>query len=216
MKKRIVLLGAPATGKGTQSELLSSTFGIPAASTGAIMREEAARGTVLGKEAQLWTSQGKLFPDELALKIAKHWIGRHKRFILDGFPRTLPQAEAFDAWLAEHGMPLDRAYLLELPDDVIAERVLGRLTCASCGSVFNVTFHRLTDKDECPICHGHLEHRGDDTPETLARRLAEYRKLTYPLIEYYRKNGILLEIDAIIGRDKIFSILHSDMKYNKI
>jgi len=216
MRKRIVLIGAPATGKGTQAELLAATFGIPSASTGAIVRDEVARGTDIGKEVQRWTSQGKLFPDEIALKIAWHWIGRHKRFILDGFPRTLPQAQAFDAGLAEHQIPLDRVYFLDLPDEVITERVLGRLTCMQCGAVYNTTFHRLTEADECPKCYGRLERRSDDTPEALAQRLVEFRALTYPVVEYYRASGILLEVDATIGRDRIFALLHADMKYNLI
>ena len=180
------------------------------------MRDEMTRGTEIGKEAQSWTSQGKLFPDDLALKIVWSWIGEHTRFILDGFPRTLPQAQAFDAGLAERELPLDRVYFLDLPDDIIVERVMGRLTCAQCGAVYNSTFHRLTESDPCPKCHGHLERRSDDTPETLAQRLAEFRELTYPVVEYYRASGVLLEVDAIIGRDKIFTILHADMKYNRV
>ena len=211
MKERIVLLGAPATGKGTQTELMVAEFGLPTASTGAMIRNELAQGTELGKSASEWTRQGKLFPNEIALQIVWSWLGEGNRFILDGFPRTLEQAEAFDQGLIERNLPLDRVYFLDLPDEIIFERVLGRSVCKKCQSVFNKTLHDIDELSPCPACGGSLERRTDDTPQTLARRLEEYRALTYPVVEHYRSQGVLLAIDAIIGRDRIYEIIRNDI-----
>ena len=137
MKNRIVLLGPPASGKGTQAALLSATFGIPAASTGAMLREEKARGSAIGAEAERWTHEGKLFPDELALRVVWKWLDNRRRFILDGFPRTLGQAQSFDDGLEERSLPLDVVYFLNLSDELARERMTSRLTCFQCGSVFN-------------------------------------------------------------------------------
>jgi len=212
MKNRIVLLGPPATGKGTQAALLSATFGIPAASTGAILREESRLGTDLGKEAALWTDQGSLFPDELALKVVWSWVGEKSRFVLDGFPRTVGQAHAFDEGLCTRNLPLDAVYFLELSDDDIRKRMLSRLTCKDCGSVFNETFHDVTLETPCPSCGGTLHRRADDTVESLEQRLEQYREHTLPVAEHYRKSGLLRPVDSSSGRDAVFSELYDDMK----
>jgi adenylate kinase len=212
MKNRVVLLGPPATGKGTQAGLLSATFGIRAASTGAILRDEQARGTELGREAEQWTSQGKLFPDELAMRVVWRWLGTKTRFLLDGFPRTLNQAKAFDQGLAERGIPLDVVYFLNLSDDEIRERMCSRLTCSACGAVFNETFHNVTLETPCPHCGGTLFRRADDTVEALNHRLAQYRELTLPVADHYRSTGLLKEVDASPGRDAVYKILYEDMK----
>ncbi len=148
MKNRIVLLGPPASGKGTQAALLSATFGIPAASTGAILREEKARGSDIGTEAERWTIQGKLFPDELALRVVWKWLDNRRRFILDGFPRTLGQAKSFDQGLEERRLPLDVVYFLELSDDLVRERMTSRLTCASAARF--TTRSSMTSLSKCP------------------------------------------------------------------
>lgn len=212
MKDRIVLLGPPATGKGTQAGLLSAAFGIPATSTGAMLRDELRRGTPAGKEAAKWTSQGRLFPDALALEVVWSWLGSKKRFILDGFPRTLGQAVAFDKGLEERGLPLQVVYLLELPEEMIRERMTSRLTCKDCGAVFNRIFHNVTEETPCPACGGILHRRADDTHEALDRRMGEYRELTWPVAEHYRKCSLLREIDATPGRDAVFATLYEDVK----
>lgn len=211
MKDRVVLLGPPASGKGTQAGLLSAAFGIPAASTGALLRDEQARGTPLGNEAARWTHDGKLIPDELALRVVWNWIGSRKRFILDGFPRTVGQAGPFDCGLAERDMPLDVVYFLQLPDDLIRERMTSRLTCPKCGAVFNENFHRLVAGSPCPQCGGALGRRADDTDEALDRRLAQYRELTLPVADHYRDRSLLREIDVTAGRDAVFRCLYDDM-----
>jgi adenylate kinase len=210
MKNRVVLLGPPASGKGTQAALLAATSGIPAASTGAILREEKARGSEIGAEAERWTIQGKLFPDELALRVVWKWIGNRRRFILDGFPRTLGQAQAFDHGLDQRNLPLDVVYFLKLSDELIRERVTSRLTCSECGSVFNENFHDVTIETPCPRCGGELARRDDDTDDALDRRLAQFREHTLPVAHHYREKGLLEEVDATAGRDAVFSRLYVD------
>ena len=210
MKNRIVLLGPPASGKGTQAALLAATFGIPAASTGAILREEKARGSEIGAEAERWTIQGKLFPDELALRVVWKWLGNRRRFILDGFPRTLGQAQSFDHGLDRRDLPLDVAYFLKLSDELIHERMTTRLTCTECGSVFNEKFHDVTIDTPCPRCGGELERRDDDTHDALDRRLTQFREHKLSAVQHYRKEGLLKEVDATAGRDAVFSRLYVD------
>lgn len=212
MKNRIVLLGPPASGKGTQAALLAATFGIPAASTGAILRDEKARGSEIGLEADRWTSQGKLFPDELALRVVWKWVDGRKRFILDGFPRTVGQAEAFDAGLTDRQLPLDAVYFLNLSEDIVRERMTSRLTCSDCGSVFNEKFHNVTVDTPCPKCGGKLSRRNDDTLEALDSRLAQYRELTLPVVDHYREKGLLKEVDVTPGRDAVFNHLYNDFQ----
>lgn len=210
MKNRIVLLGPPASGKGTQAALLSATFGIPATSTGAMLREEKARGSKLGAEAERWTIQGKLFPDELALRVVWKWLENRRRFILDGFPRTLGQAESFDQGLEERNMPLDVVYFLSLSDELVRERMTSRLTCSRCASVFNEKFHDVTIDTPCPRCGGDLVRRNDDTDEALDHRLAQYREHTLPVAHHYREKGLLKEVDVTAGRDAVFNRLYAD------
>lgn len=212
MKNRIVFLGPPASGKGTQAALLSATFGIPAASTGAMLRDEKNKGSAVGLEADKWVSAGKLFPDELALRVVWKWIDGHERFILDGFPRTLSQAEAFDEGLMERNLPLDVVYFLNLSDEQISDRMTSRLTCASCGSVFNEKFHHVTTGSPCPKCGAQLSRRSDDTFEALTRRLDQYREMTLPVANHYREKGLLQEVNAAAGRDEVFIHLYEDVK----
>ncbi len=205
MNRRIVLLGPPASGKGTQAELIEDAHGIPSASTGAMMREERARGTDLGKEMEVWTREGRLFPDEVALRILINWLneGHWEKFVLDGFPRTIGQAREFDAALSERDAKIDLAINLTLPDAVIEDRILNRVTCVRCGATYGMTFHNLSPGDACEDCGAKLERRSDDTPTALARRLEEHRRLTDPVIDYYRTTGVLTDIDASVDRARV-------------
>jgi adenylate kinase len=212
MKNRIVLLGPPASGKGTQAALLSATFGIPAASTGAILREEKARGSEIGAEAERWTIQGNLFPDELALRVVWKWLDNRRRFILDGFPRTIGQARSFDQGLDERSLPLDVVYFLKLSEKLVRERMTSRLTCSKCGSVFNEKFHDVTTETPCPRCGGELVRRKDDTEEALDHRLAQFREHTLPVAHHYREKGLLKEVDVTAGRDAVFKRLYKDFR----
>ncbi|HET9522996.1 MAG TPA: nucleoside monophosphate kinase [Terrimicrobiaceae bacterium] len=212
MINRIVLLGPPASGKGTQAALLSATFGIPAASTGAILRDEKTRGADVGIEAERWTAQGELFPDELALRVVWKWLDDRHRFILDGFPRTLGQARSFDQDLEARSLPLDVVYLLNLSDALVRERMTSRLTCLNCASVFNEKFHDVTAGAPCPRCGGELVRRADDTEEALDRRLEQYREHTLPVAHHYQGKDLLREVDVTAGRDAVFNRLYGDIR----
>jgi len=212
LKNRIVLLGPPASGKGTQASLLGAVFGIPHVSTGAMVRDERAKGTAIGVEADSYASQGLLFPDELALRFVGQWLGTHSRFIFDGFPRTIGQATALDSLLAPKSIGLQTVYLLELPDDEVRVRMLGRLTCRTCGAVFNEKFHKLSPEMPCPKCDGILARRQDDTLEALDHRLAQYHEFTKPIAKFYEAAGVLKKVDVRFGRDAVFQLLYNDLR----
>ena len=182
MKNRIVLLGPPATGKGTQAALLSAAFGLPAASTGAILRAEKTKGSAIGLEAENWTARGLLFPDELALRVVWQWIDKRTR------------------------------YLLDLPEETIRQRMVSRLTCLGCGAVYNESFHRINGDSPCPACGAALSRRSDDTTEALDQRMAQYREQTLPVAEHYRGKGLLKKVDASPGRDAVFNAIYEDMQ----
>lgn len=212
MKNRIVLLGPPASGKGTQASLLGAVFGIPHVSTGEIVRKERAKGTPIGVEADSYASRGLLFPDELALRFVGQWLGTHSRFIFDGFPRTIGQAVALDSLLKSKSAGLQTVYLLELPDDEVRIRMLGRLTCGTCGAVFNEKFHGLSVEVPCPKCDGVLARRQDDTLEALDHRLAQYHEFTKPIADHYEATGLLKKVDVRFGRDAVFQLLYNDLR----
>ena len=215
MKNRIVLLGPPASGKGTQASLIGAVFGIPHVSTGAIVRDERAKGTPIGIEADSYVSRGLLFPDELALRFVGQWLGIHSRFIFDGFPRTIGQAVALNSLLESKEIEIQTVYLLELPDDVVRIRMLGRLTCKNCGSVFSEKFHKLSVDEACPKCDGILARRQDDTIEALDQRLSQYHEFTKPITDYYEAAGLLKKVDVRFGRDAVFQLLYNDL-YNDL
>jgi len=201
--RRIVLLGPPASGKGTQAALLSRRFGIPATSTGAMLRRERQVGSAIGAEADSWTSRGLLFPDGLAMRVVLSWLDDGEGdFILDGFPRTLGQARSFHGELTLRSTPLDAAFLLDLPEDEIRARILSRLTCLGCG-------HTSTEdvSPSCPSCGETLSRRNDDTADALDRRMEQYREHTLPAVDFYRGEGCLRHVDAARGSDRIFEDL---------
>lgn len=202
MKRRIILLGPPASGKGTQAEMLSAKYRLPAASTGALLREERARGTDLGREADKWTSRGMFFPDEIAMAVVRQWLASHggAGFVLDGFPRTIGQARAFDE-------SLDAVFHLALSDADILERVASRITCTCCGASFSERLHAVREGDACPSCGESLVRRRDDTEQAIHERLEQHRLHTIPVIDFYRGQGRLIDIDAAIGRDAVFQKL---------
>jgi adenylate kinase len=189
--------------------MLSAKFGIPSASTGALLREERARGTALGREADAWTAQGRFFTDEIAIRVVHAWLTSHgaEAFLLDGFPRTLGQATAFDTELAAMGSALDVVFHLKLSDEAIRERVAGRITCTHCGASFSMDFHHVSEGDSCPACGERLVRRRDDTPAALEERLAQHRLNTEPVIDFYRDAGRLTEVDSSSGRDAVFGRL---------
>ena len=204
---KIIMLGAPGAGKGTHAKKITEKFGIPAISTGDIFRENIKNGTELGKKAKEYMDAGNLVPDELVCDLV---VDRLKQddckngYILDGFPRTIPQAEALTAALAKDDDAIDYALEIFLEDQAIIDRMSGRRVCKSCGATYHVV--NITPKTEgvCDECDGELIVRDDDAPETVKKRLDVYHEQTAPLIDYYKKQGILKVIDGSKGLDTCF------------
>ena len=205
---RIVLLGAPGAGKGTQAKKLIDKYGIPQISTGDILRQNVAEGTPLGKEAKSYMDKGELVPDSVVLGLVEDRLKKDdckKGYILDGFPRNTAQAEALDKILASIGMSLTGALSVDVPKDALMKRLTGRRTCKGCGQMYNVYFSPSKNESVCDKCGGALFHRDDDKEETIKRRLDVYDAQTAPLIDYYGKKNILKSVDGGTGTiDEIF------------
>jgi adenylate kinase len=200
-----VLLGPPASGKGTQSEVIQRKFQIPATSTGAILRREAKANTLVGREAGRIISKGALAPDDLVLTLVGQWLDQHREtFLFDGFPRTLPQAVEFEKVLQARQTPLDLAIFLEASEPTIAFRMARRLTCSNCGKVVSIGRHVQSASEPCPNCGGKLEVRSDDNQAALALRLEEFREKSLPLIDFYSGRNLLAKVDADQEADRVF------------
>ncbi len=205
---RIVLLGAPGAGKGTQAKKLIEKYGIPQISTGDILRKAVADGTPLGKEAKSYMDKGELVPDSVVIGLVKERLQQDdckKGFILDGFPRNTSQAETLDKVLDEMGMPLDVALSVDVDMDILMKRLTGRRTCKQCGQMYNVYFSPPKQEGVCDKCGGELYQRDDDKEETIRKRLEVYEAQTAPLIDYYEKKGILKRVNGVGDIDEIFS-----------
>jgi len=205
---RIVLLGAPGAGKGTQAKKLIEKYGIPQISTGDILRENVAKGTPLGKEAKSYMDAGKLVPDSVVLGLVEDRLKKDdckKGFILDGFPRNTSQADALDKMLSGLGMPLQSAISIDVPFDDLMKRLTGRRTCKKCGQMYNIYFSPPKKDGVCDKCGGELYQRDDDKEETIKKRLEEYQAKTAPLIDYYKGKGILHSINGTGSIDEIFA-----------
>jgi adenylate kinase len=197
---RLVLVGPPGAGKGTQAQFISSHLSVPKISTGDIFRANVSEGTELGKQAREFMDAGDLVPDEVTVAMVKDRIvedDASKGFLLDGFPRTVPQAEVFDAILAESSIELDVVLELVVDDDEVVRRLSGRRTCHGCGHIWHVDFDPPRTEGICDICGGELFQRDDDMAETVRHRLEVYYEQTAPLVGYYAEHGILVGIDAM-------------------
>lgn len=195
----LVMLGAPGAGKGTQAARLAQSFDIAHISTGDIFRTNLSQGTQLGKTAKAYMERGALVPDDVTVAMVEDRLSQPdagRGFVLDGFPRTLPQAEAFDAMLARGNMKLNRAVHLTVPDAVLIARLTGRRVCAQCGATFHVEFHPPKREGICDACGAELVVRPDDQEETVRTRIAVYNEQTAPLVSYYLGRGILLTVDG--------------------
>jgi len=196
----LILLGPPGAGKGTQAKMLTETFGIPQISTGDILRAAVKEGTPLGKQAQAFMDDGKLVPDEVVIGIVTERLQEpdcNQGFILDGFPRTVAQADALQENLRELGKELDRVIALQVDTEALVERLTGRRTCKSCGRGYHVKFDPPAVEGRCDACGGELYQRDDDREETIRKRLEVYERQTAPLIDYYRNAGLLIEVDGM-------------------
>ena len=195
---KIILLGAPGAGKGTQADIISAKLGIPTISTGNILRAAVKAGTPIGLEAKRYMDAGKLVPDEVIIGIIQERLAQSDcagGFILDGVPRTIAQAEALD----QHGIRFDAVLSLEIADDVIAARLTGRRTCHACGATYHVVTAPPRAEGVCDKCGGALEQRKDDLPETVRHRLEVYHTETEPLKDFYAAKGVLLSVPDLGG-----------------
>ena len=203
----LILLGPPGAGKGTQAQRIVERYRIPQISTGDILRAAVKGGTPLGTKAKGFMDQGQLVPDEIVIGIAEERLKEkdcNSGFILDGFPRTIPQADALQPILAKIGKTIDHVVNIEVEPEELIRRLTGRRTCKNCGAMFHLLFQPPKKEGGCDRCGGSLYQRADDTEETIRTRLKEYEKQTAPLIQYYRQKKTLRSIQGVGGPDQIF------------
>ena len=204
---KIIMLGAPGAGKGTQAKKIAEKYHIPHISTGDIFRANIKNGTELGKKAKTYMDQGLLVPDELTVDLVIDRVGQDDckdGYILDGFPRTIPQAESLTAALEENGEAIDFALDVEVPDANIVNRMAGRRACLKCGATYHTEFAAPKKEGICDKCGSELVLRDDDKPETVQKRLEVYHEQTHPLIDYYKKKGVLHAIDGTLSMETVF------------
>ncbi len=204
---RIIMLGAPGAGKGTQAKKIAEKYKIPHISTGDIFRANIKQGTELGKKAKTFMDQGLLVPDELTCDLVVDRIGQADAangYVLDGFPRTIPQAECLTEALAKLGSAIDYAIDVDVPDSAIVTRMGGRRACLKCGATYHVQFAPPAKEGICDTCGEQLVLRDDDKPETVQKRLDVYHAQTQPLIEYYQGKGVLRTVDGTKDLDEVF------------
>ncbi len=207
---RIIMLGAPGAGKGTQAKKIAAKYSIPHISTGDIFRANIKNGTELGKKAKTYMDQGLLVPDELVVDLVVDRVNQEdcaNGYVLDGFPRTIPQAEALDKALMEMGQSIDYAINVEVPDENIVQRMSGRRACVNCGATYHIVYAPTKKENVCDTCEGELILRDDDKPETVQKRLNVYHEQTQPLIDYYTEKNKLVEVDGTIDIEKVFDAI---------
>lgn len=211
----ILLMGPPGAGKGTQAAEMVAEFHIPHISTGDMFRASVKEGTELGKQAKACMDAGQLVPDSITIGIVKERLAKpdcHKGFILDGFPRTIEQANALDCTLTDLGIKLDRVININVPVEDLINRVTGRRICKSCGATFHVTFNPSSKDGRCDKCEGELYQRADDTEGTVSKRLSVYTNQTEPLIAHYQSQGLYLEVDGRQSIDAVFSDIVKNLR----
>ena len=209
---KIIMLGAPGAGKGTQAKKIAAKYGIPHISTGDIFRANIKNGTELGKKAKTYMDQGLLVPDELVVDLVVDRVNQEdceNGYVLDGFPRTIPQAEALDKALAAQGQKMDYAIDVDVPDENIVRRMGGRRACVGCVATYHLEYAPTRQEGICDVCGGELILRDDDKPETVLKRLGVYHEQTQPLIEYYTNQGILKTVDGTVDMEDVFAAIVS-------
>ena len=209
---KIIMLGAPGAGKGTQAKMIAEKYMIPHISTGDIFRANIKNGTELGMEAKKYMDQGQLVPDELTVKILLDRVAKDdcvNGYVLDGFPRTIPQAEVLDKALVELGDAIDFAIDVNVPDENIVKRMSGRRACLSCGATYHIEHIPPKTEGICDTCGKELVLRDDDKPETVLNRLKVYHDQTQPLIDFYTKKGVLHTVDGTVDMKDVFAAIVS-------
>ena len=207
---KIIMLGAPGAGKGTQAKMIAEKYTIPHISTGDIFRANIKEGTELGQQAKEYMDKGLLVPDELVVNLVVDrltWEDAKNGYVLDGFPRTIPQAEALTKALAEKGEKVDFAIDIDVPDENIIERMGGRRACVSCGATYHIVNIPPKVEGICDVCGAKLILRDDDQPETVKKRLDVYHEQTQPLIDYYTAEGVLKEVDGTVDMMDVFQAI---------
>ncbi len=205
---KIIMLGAPGAGKGTQAKMIAKEYGIPHISTGDIFRANIKEGTELGKEAKTYMDAGQLVPDELTVKILLDRVAKDDckdGYVLDGFPRTIPQAEVLDEALTKLGDKIDFAIDVDVPDENIVRRMGGRRACVTCGATYHIEHVPPKKEGICDTCGSELILRDDDKPETVSNRLKVYHDQTQPLIDFYTEKGVLKSVDGTIDMMDVFA-----------
>ncbi len=207
---KIIMLGAPGAGKGTQAKMIAEKFNIPHISTGDIFRANIKEGTPLGSKAKEYMDKGLLVPDELVVDLVVDrlaWEDAKNGYVLDGFPRTIPQAEALTNALAKNGKKVDFAIDIDVPDENIIERMGGRRACVACGATYHIVNIPPKKEGICDKCGAELILRDDDKPQTVKKRLDVYHEQTQPLIDYYTKEGVLKEVDGTVDMMEVFDAI---------
>lgn len=211
---RIILIGPPGAGKGTQAASVKAEYGIAHISTGDILRENVRKGTKLGLSAKSYMDAGKLVPDDLIIEMIEERLAApdcKDGFLLDGFPRTPQQAEALNLLLAKKSLTLDSVVLLEISDEEVLKRLASRRVCSSCGEIYNVITHREKTEGICDVCSGKVIQRDDDKESVIRSRLNVYHEQSAPLVEYYDAKGLLKRVDATGTKDSVLKLLTSQM-----
>jgi adenylate kinase len=212
---KLIFIGPPGSGKGTQAKRLASRFAVPHISTGDMLREAVAEGSALGQEADKIMKSGALVPDDVMIGLIRERLGKsdaRKGFILDGFPRTLVQAEKLDALVAGNGTDRLRVVRLLVPDDALVHRLTQRRTCAQCGAIYHLENHPPRVADVCDKCGGPLIARPDDTEGAIRKRLESFHKQTTPVADYYKSKKLLKEVDGIGPVDSVFERIEQSLK----
>ena len=207
---KIIMLGAPGAGKGTQAKMIADKYGVPHISTGDIFRANIKNGSELGMEAKKYMEQGLLVPDELTVRILLDRVAQDdckNGYVLDGFPRTIPQAEVLDSELTKLGDHIDYAINVDVPDENIVKRMSGRRACLTCGATYHIEHVPPKKEGICDVCGSELVLRDDDKPETVKNRLNVYHEQTQPLIDFYTEKGVLKTVDGTVPMEEVFAAI---------
>ena len=207
---KIIMLGAPGAGKGTQAKMIADKYGVPHISTGDIFRANIKNGTELGMEAKKYMDQGLLVPDELTVRILLDRVAQDdckNGYVLDGFPRTIPQAEVLDSELTKLGDHIDYAINVDVPDENIVKRMSGRRACLTCGATYHIEHVPPKKEGICDVCGSELVLRDDDKPDTVKNRLNVYHEQTQPLIDFYTEKGVLKTVDGTVPMEEVFAAI---------